>query len=263
MSEQTIYNHLQLREIFHLEFLRWFGRRIKPSHYALKGGSNLRFFFNSIRYSEDMDIDVSGIRVDGVKNEAMKIFGASSFGDALRAFGVSRIVAPDRVKAKQAETTQRFKVHLLTVAGEDLFTKIEFSRRGMKEGVETDLVSDAVLRAYKMPSFPVPHYGLRAAILQKTQALAGRSSVQARDVFDLSMLGSQTTGRTQARTAAGPAVRGKATERVFSVSFGQFRDTVVPFLPPDDQAVYQKADVWDEMKLRVVRWLEEPENTHV
>jgi len=251
-----------MREILHLEFLRWFGRRVKPHHYALKGGSNLRFFFNSIRYSEDMDIDISDIRVDVVKDEAMKIFGASSFGEALESFGVSRVVAPDMTKAKQTETTQRFKVHLLTAAGEDLFTKIEFSRRGLKEGVETELVSEAVLRPYKMPSFPVPHYGLRAALTQKVHALASRSSVQARDAFDLYMLGSQMAGQTEVRIASGPAVRDKAAEQVVSISFEQFRDTVIPYLPPDDQTVYQKADVWDEMKLRVVRWLEEMENIH-
>ena len=49
------YNSLQLREIFHLELLRLLGRKMKGEHYVLKGGVNLRFFFNSFRYSEDMD----------------------------------------------------------------------------------------------------------------------------------------------------------------------------------------------------------------
>jgi len=49
-----MYNSLQQREIFHLEFLRWFGRKADPKHYALKGGVNMRFFFGSIRYSEEI-----------------------------------------------------------------------------------------------------------------------------------------------------------------------------------------------------------------
>jgi len=262
--EQIIYNHLQLIEIFHLEFLRWFGRRVQANCYALKGGSNLRFFFNSVRYSEDMDIDISGIRVDVIKDEATRILDASSFADALRSFGIRRIVAPDMAKAKQTETTQRFKVHLLTAAGEDLFTKIEFSRRGMEEGVETGLVSEAVLRAYKTTSFPVPHYGLRAAVRQKVRALAGRSTAQARDVFDLFMLSSQAAGRPEAGAWAAlePAVRGKAAEQVLSITLEQFRDTVVSFLSPDDQAVYQETDAWEDIKLRVVHSLEEPEKDH-
>ncbi|MDD4955835.1 MAG: nucleotidyl transferase AbiEii/AbiGii toxin family protein, partial [Candidatus Omnitrophica bacterium] len=126
--KNKIYNQLQLREIFHLEFLRWFGKRINPRNYALKGGVNLRFFFNSFRYSEDMDLDISGIRINSLKDEVMKILTALSFSETLKSFGIEKIVPPDISKAKQTQTTQRFKVHLLTSAGEDLFTKIEFSR---------------------------------------------------------------------------------------------------------------------------------------
>jgi len=46
------YNHLQLRELFHLEFLRRLALKLKPGQYILKGGVNMRFFFGSPRYSE-------------------------------------------------------------------------------------------------------------------------------------------------------------------------------------------------------------------
>ena len=45
-------------ELFHLLFLRLFSAQIEPDFYAIKGGCNLRFFFESVRYSEDLDIDV-------------------------------------------------------------------------------------------------------------------------------------------------------------------------------------------------------------
>lgn len=48
-------------EIFHLSFLDLFGRKTNKQLYALKGGCNLRFYFNSFRYLEDMDIDVQTI----------------------------------------------------------------------------------------------------------------------------------------------------------------------------------------------------------
>jgi len=38
--ETITYNSLQLREVFHLEFLRWLGRKMKVKHYAVKGGAN-------------------------------------------------------------------------------------------------------------------------------------------------------------------------------------------------------------------------------
>ena len=66
-------NSLQLREVFHIEFLRWLGRKVKAGHYAVKGGANLRFFFKSFRYSEDMDLDARVIRVVQLKEIVMKI----------------------------------------------------------------------------------------------------------------------------------------------------------------------------------------------
>ena len=50
----------EIREIFHFLFLQKLFEISDPFLYALKGGVNLRFFFNSPRYSEDMDIDVFG-----------------------------------------------------------------------------------------------------------------------------------------------------------------------------------------------------------
>ncbi len=56
-------NPLQMREVFHLVFLGALVRSVPLSAFTLKGGTNLRFFFGSIRYSEDVDLDVSGLAV--------------------------------------------------------------------------------------------------------------------------------------------------------------------------------------------------------
>jgi len=109
----TIYTPLQMREVFHLEFLRWLGRKLEGSCYALKGGVNLRLFLHSIRYSEDMDIDIHGLRVKRIKKTVMEILLTRGFSDSLKPFGIEKIVPPDIAKAKQTETTQRFKSHLL------------------------------------------------------------------------------------------------------------------------------------------------------
>ena len=45
-------------EQFHLLFLDQLGRKLDKRHYALKGGCNLRFYLRSIRFSEDMDLDL-------------------------------------------------------------------------------------------------------------------------------------------------------------------------------------------------------------
>ncbi|MDP8231028.1 MAG: nucleotidyl transferase AbiEii/AbiGii toxin family protein [Candidatus Gorgyraea atricola] len=245
--EKTIYNQLQLRELFHIEFLRWFVRKVKPELYALKGGSNLRFFYNSFRYSEDMDIDVKGIEVEVLKDIVMKILSNVSFHEIFKTFGVAKVVVPDMIKAKQTQTTQRFKVHLVTFAGEDLFTKIEFSRRGFKGTAVVEPLLNSVLRPYKIAPLLVSHYDIESAIMQKIGALLGRSTTQARDIFDLYVLSSQC----HCEGAQRPKQSQKAQENVFSVGFEQFRDTVLSYLAPEDQAVYDSSSSWDEIKLKV------------
>ena len=251
--DKEIYNTLQLRELFHLEFLRWLSRRINPEFYALKGGTNLRFFFKSFRYSEDMDLDVRAIHIEKLKEIVMEILNAGSFMDNMRAFNIARIIPPNIAKAKQTQTTQRFKVHLITSSGEDLFTKIEFSRRGMKGHVVVHSISDPILRMYKLAPLVIPHYDIHSAVLQKISALAGRAVTQARDIFDLFILNSQYDPQEGKDTAQ----ISRAYENIFTISFEQFRDTVVSYLSVEDQAVYDNPSMWDEIKLKTAQFLEE------
>jgi hypothetical protein len=216
-----MYNSLQQREVFHLEFLRWFGHKVDIKHYALKGGVNMRFFFGSIRYSEDMDVDLAEVRVDVIQDIVLQILKSQNFVDNLRPYSIQSISVPDMVKAKQTETTQRFKMHLITFAGEDLFTKVEFSRRGLKDGIMASAVPDSIMRAYKLIPIIVPHYNAVAATLQKISALASRPAVQARDIFDLYIL-SPKLSDPEINSLKTPK-KGKlerAYENLFSVTFG-------------------------------------------
>ncbi len=260
-----MHNSLQLREIFHLEFLRWFTRKLKAESCVLKGGSNLRFFFSSFRYSQDMDLDVQGVEIHVLKDTVMKILKHRSFQDLLKPFGVERIILPDIIKAKQTETTQRFKVHLITFAGEDFFTKIEFSRRGFRGNIVVEGVSDIILRAYKLLPLLVPHYDVQSAVIQKIEALADRSAIQARDIFDLYILSSQcepflTPAKpdvTPAKAGVSKAKLARAYDNMLEVSFEQYRDTVVSYLSPEDQGVYDSSSSWDEIKLKVADFINE------
>lgn len=254
----TAYNQLQLREIFHLQFLKNLSRQLSPEYYALKGGANLRFFFGSFRYSEDMDLDVLNIRVDILKTLVMEILCSPSFIDSLRSFGIRQIVPPDMAKAKQTEITQRFKLHLLTAAQEDLFTKIEFSRRGYKGSIQVQPVSNEILRAYKMAPLLLSHYDIDAAFWQKVAALAGRSIVQARDIFDLHILIPQQ--RKESVKHIDPAQRkiiDKAIDNLYSISYHQFRDTVISYLSPGEARLYDSSNVWDDIKLKTAQFLED------
>lgn len=247
---------LQTREVFHLEFLRWFARKLEAGNYALKGGGNLRFFFRSVRYSEDMDLDIQRAGVERVKKIVLEILSARGFSDSLKSFGIEKVIPPDLTKAKQTETTQRFKIHLLTSKGEDLFTKVEFSRWGLKGSRRVEPVGVGILRSYKMAPLLVPHYAADAAIEQKAGVLAQRSVLQARDLFDLFVLSSQCDEEQRKQIRIGKSVLQAAYERIFLIEYPQFRDTVLAYLAPEDQKAYASPKVWDEIKLKTARFLQ-------
>lgn len=257
-----IYAPLQTREVFHLEFLRWFSRKVTADDYVLKGGVNLRLFFKSIRYSEDLDIDIQRVRIERVKKTVLEILSARGFLDSLKSFGIEKVVLPDMRKAKQTETTQRLKIHLLTFGGEDLFTKIELSRRGIKGAGVVEPVSSQILRSYKMAPLLVSHYDVSSAIQQKIQALAQRTVLQARDIFDLFVISSHFENAQEHHPAgeAGKAILKIAYDNIFLVEFAQFRDTVVAYLGVDDQKTYSSSQAWDEIKLKTANFLDELKN---
>lgn len=50
---------VQTIELFHVAFLDVLPKRVDRRRYILKGGANLRYFFGSLRYSEDLDLDLT------------------------------------------------------------------------------------------------------------------------------------------------------------------------------------------------------------
>ncbi len=251
------YSALQLREIFHLEFLRELVKKIPASAFVLKGGSNLRFFFGSIRYSEDMDLDAWGIPVEKLQARCLEVLSAGPLLNRLRTFGVEKIIPPDMRYAKQTETVQRFKLHLINSAGEDLFTKVEFSRRGFDSPYRAETVDASVLSEYRLPPIIVQHYLSQAAAAQKIRALIQRRKTEARDIFDLYLLGARISEESDSFDKLTSAGIKEVEGRVYSVDYEQYRDQVVSFLPPDDQAHYSSERIWDEMRLRVITFVEE------
>lgn len=245
------FSPLQIREAFHLLFLQEFLRKFDPKLVVLKGGVNLRFFFQSPRYSEDMDLDVKTASVESVRENVLRTLDALSI--PMKVYGVSQILAPTMKSAKQTETTQRFKIHLHTFSGLGLFTKVEFSRRGMTEGYKFGKVDDALLRTYRLASVLVQHYGAEAAFEQKVRALAGRVEVQSRDVFDLYRLLSFLPPSWLFPVDA--ATREQAAQRTMEISFIEYREAVVAYLSEGDQKIYGLEEVWREMQGSIVKAL--------
>jgi len=245
------FSPLQIREAFHLLFLQEFLRKFDPKLVVLKGGVNLRFFFQSPRYSEDMDLDVKTASVESVAKNVLRTLEALSI--PMKVYGVSQIVAPTMKASKQTATTQRFKIHLHTSSGLDLFTKVEFSRRGMMEAYQFGKVDDSLLRTYRLASVLVQHYGAGTAFEQKIRALAGRVEVQSRDVFDLYRLLSFLPPSWPFPVDA--AIREQAAQRAIEITFIEYREAVVAYLSEEDQKIYGLEEVWQEIQGAVVKAL--------
>lgn len=248
-----MWSERQTIEIFHLLFLRAFGARVDKALFALKGGCNLRFFLKSIRYSEDMDLDIHTMSVGTLRNNVSRLLEAQSFAQALRAQGIeiARTSQP-----KQTQTTQRWKLTLhITESGAEVPTKIEFSRRGLDGEKAVEPVDAEIIRTYRLYPVIVQHYSVHTAFAQKVSALALREQVQSRDVFDLKLL-LDAGGAEQPLPATAAANLAIAIDNALAVDYGAFAGQVLAFLEPEYQEHYGNRKAWAELQEQVVDGLE-------
>ena len=219
----------------------------------LKGGCNLRFFWKSIRYSKDIDLDVHTIAKQTLQKNISQILDAPGFKRILQ---TAKLELTSISEPKQTSTTQRWKIHLRSQASAaDLPTRIEFSRRNnFDPGIEFGPADIEIVAAYNLRPVIASHYGLETAFNQKIDALINRKETQARDVFDLEFLSQ--------RGAKGSAVKMdkdsliKASEITLSVSYDQFLSQVVSYLLPEYHEYYRSRNAWDRIQENVIRTLE-------
>lgn len=243
----------QAVELFHLHFVRLLCSGPSKGSFAIKGGCNLRFFFESVRYSEDIDLDVAGLPVHALKEKVSAVLGGPALALALRSRGIAitSVSAP-----KQTETTQRWKVGF-TAEGHvfPLHTKIEFSRRPTMEESKVEPIGATVLAEHQLMPFLASHYPLAAALRQKVRALAGRSVVQARDLFDLGVLFAKAGGKVEALQSIRSDLP-RAIERAVDVSYADFKSQVASYLQPDHLDTYGSREAWDALQMQVIDLLE-------
>ena len=249
----NLYSPREAVELFHLVFLDLLGRKVDKKLYALKGGSNLRFFFKSIRYSEDLDLDVStSLSKDKLQVIMNRIIESKTIAQILDAKGIK---IQERSSPKQTETTQRWKFALMIpLSSVPLRTKIEFSRRGMKTGLAFDSVDAELIRRYELTPILASHYQRADACAQKVIALATRKQIQARDVFDLHLLLTSGVDTSVVYDMAAKHID-KAKDNIWAVSYDMFKSQVVSYLHPEYQAQYSSSDLWDSMILTLANAL--------
>lgn len=236
-------------EFFHLAFLHAFGARVDRSLFVLKGGCNLRFYWKSIRYSEDMDLDLRTMSVATLRNNVDRVLDGRALAQTLQILGLG---IESRSAPKQTDTTQRWKI-TLRLPDATVPTKIEFSRRRFDAGADLAPVDPAIIRQYRLYPVLAQRYGLAAAFGQKVAALAGRTETQARDVFDLKLL------LDQGATAQGHGIEKalpRAIESAMGIGYDEFAGQVLAYLEPEYQSHYRARAAWEDLQDEVVRALE-------
>jgi predicted nucleotidyltransferase component of viral defense system len=243
-------SNAQAVEFFHVAFLSALTQRLETERYALKGGANLRYFFESQRYSEDIDLDIVGEEPWGMKEKVSAVIDSPLLGTLLRVGGLS---VGEWSATKQTKTTRRWKVGVMGVSRGEIRTKIEFSNRGHDEDLQVEAVPERIVAPYALRAPLVQHYGGVAATAQKVAALALRKETQARDVFDLDLLlrrfppeqGSIARERLD-----------KAAALALGIPYDAFEDQVLRFLENEVVDYYRPRAAWDQMRLFVAEKLE-------
>ena len=222
-----------------------------PQRLALKGGVNLRFFFASPRYSEDMDLDVLAGSAATLEKNGYRILQDPAFARALATYGIAELLISDPDKAKQTATTQRFRARLVTAGGEFHPTKVEFSRRRVQETSVLETIDPSVAQRYRRLSFACRHYPAGAAWLQKARALANRAQIQVRDAFDLHVL--WLGGHVDADLAAAldEGERERAANNLLASSYADYEGQVLEYWAPEQRDRFAGEGCWDELRERL------------
>ena len=242
----------QAIEVFHLLFLRALRERVDPGLYCLKGGCNLRFYCKSIRYSEDIDLDVHTVALGTLQKNVETTLRSDAFVRTLRA---QEILVGDFSAPKQTPTTQRWKVQIRNKgATQNIPTKIEFSRRRFDPETLLEPVDAEIIARYKLYPVLAQHYSPGTALIHKIEALALRNETQARDVFDLKLLFDANV-RPDLNAAARKLIP-EAVVKAIGMGFDDYSGQVVAYLEPEYQQHYRDKRAWERLQEDVVIRLE-------
>jgi len=227
------------------------GSRLDPARYVLKGGANLRYFFGSERYSEDIDLDLIRPVPWSLQNQVE----AALTSPALRSLlALGDLILAEHTSTKQTKTTHRWKIGIQAPGNAALVrSKVEFSNREGEGNYALASLPQAVVEPYALRPPSVQHYDAAAATAQKVAALAGRPQTQARDVFDLELL---LRRQPLARGMLDAALLEAAVERALEQDYAAFRDQVVPFLESGAAELVSSPSAWEQIQTFVADRLE-------
>lgn len=248
---------IQIAESFHLAFLQALATRVNQAAWALKGGANLRFFYASERFSEDIDLDTFDIEPWAFQERVDQTLSSDLLARTLRTLGTHI----DHLNPKERSGTKsKWVIGLMRPPERDLvYTQIEVSHREYpyRDFVKVEPVTEGAVAPYavalRRPTFG--HYLPRAAIAQKVQALWDRDVRQPRDVFDLDLLFRIAPDAVKRGDIAEEDLKAAIT-RIYEIGYDEYRSKILSFIEPEVLPVYEGVGVWESMQMTVAERLE-------
>src|SRR5260370_28889925 len=140
---------LEAREALHVLLLSKLSQELRPDAFVLKGGVNLRLFFDSPRYLEDIDLDMDPSAKDAIVRAISVLLASRWLATQLESLGIERVDFGGK-PAKHTDTTLRFKLAVINHGGIRLPTRIEASLRDRSPGacVTSDVPVRAVINSH-------------------------------------------------------------------------------------------------------------------
>lgn len=248
------------RELTHLLILKDLAG-LREGAVTAKGGVNLRLFFGSARYSEDMDLDGTATDSAAIRRRLKGLFEDRDFTGRLQRFGI-RGLDPGEGPNKDTETTFRYKFGVIVGGGVRYPTKVEvsFRKRHVADRALLEAPDPEILKTYSLDPLEVRHYVREAAVRQKIDALGGRREAQARDVFDLHVLAPNAPAEALLEFLAKGLHHDRLKEahnRALAISYGEYAGQVFEFLGAEARARYGTESEWDELRLGVAALIED------
>lgn len=110
-------------------------------------------------------------------------------------------------------------------------------------------INPEIAQRHNRLSFLCQHYSGSSAIIQKIEALSGRSQTQSRDVFDIFILILGGYAKDLNLNKLDKKLITKSREAVLSLNYNDFQGQVLEYLDEDDRKLYIKN--WNEIQEKV------------
>jgi len=251
---------VEVREAAHVVVLNELVRA-SNARFVLKGGVNLRLFYDSPRYSQDMDLDGRPDASRVIRGVIRDVVEGRRARTELRKIGIPTI-DPGQGPNKDTDVTFRYKFRVVS-RGVEYPTKVEVSFRDPHpdDHWEPTELNKRHRDRYTSSGEPlaIPHYTRASAVRQKLVALAGRSVVQARDVFDIHVLrlGQDLEDAMGALSrAVDVPTLGTARDRALEMSYDEFNGQVVEFLHGESRRLYASPEAWERIQLETAEFID-------